>query len=36
MRFSMLMWAALTVVVGISLFLLKYQVQELEDQLPAT
>jgi cell division protein FtsL len=36
MRFSMLMWAALTVVVGISLFLLKYQVQELEDQLQAT
>jgi len=30
------MWAALTVVVGISLFLLKYQVQALEDQLQGT
>ncbi len=32
----MVMWAALAVVVGISLFLLKYQVQGLEDQLHAT
>jgi len=32
----MVMWAALTVVVGISLFMLKYQVQALEDQLHAT
>jgi cell division protein FtsL len=36
MRLSMIMWAALTVVVGVSLFLLKYQVQALEDQLHAT
>jgi hypothetical protein len=36
MRLSWVMWAALTVVVGISLFLLKYQVQSLEDQLQAT
>jgi hypothetical protein len=36
MKLSTLMWAALTVVVGISLFLLKYQVQALEGQLHAT
>ena len=36
MRFTVIMWAALTVVVSVSLFLLKYQVQALEDQLQAT
>lgn len=35
MRWSVVMWAALAVVVGISLFMLKYQVQALEDQLHA-
>lgn len=36
MKITTLMWAALTIVVGISLFMLKYQVQALEDQLHAT
>ncbi|MBL8643250.1 MAG: hypothetical protein JNK21_04900 [Rhodospirillaceae bacterium] len=36
MKLTAIMWAALTVVVGVSLFLLKYQVQALEDQLQST
>lgn len=36
MRLTTLLWAALTIVVGISLFLLKYQVQALEDRLHST
>jgi len=36
MKLTAIMWTALAVVVGISLFLLKYQVQALEDQLHAT
>jgi hypothetical protein len=36
MKLTAIMWAALTVVVGISLFMLKYQVQGLEDQLQST
>ncbi len=36
MKLTAIMWAALAVVVGISLFMLKYQVQGLEDQLHAT
>jgi cell division protein FtsL len=35
MRWSVVMWAALAVVVGISLFMLKYQVIALEDRLHA-
>ena len=33
MRASTLMWLALTVAVGVSMFLLKYKVQALEDEL---
>jgi cell division protein FtsL len=36
MKLTAIMWAALAVVVGISLFMLKYEVQGLEDQLQAT
>lgn len=36
MKLTAMLWAALTVVVGISLFLLKYEVQGLEDQLRGT
>ncbi len=36
MKLTAIMWAALTVIVGVSLFMLKYQVQGLEDQLQAT
>ncbi|MBL8629710.1 MAG: hypothetical protein JNM81_08790 [Rhodospirillaceae bacterium] len=36
MKLTAIMWAALTIVVGVSLFMLKYKVQGLEDQLQAT